>query len=253
MLDSIIVVLFCFLLAFLFYAVIPTIIIRIYGIGITKRAARTNGIALTFDDGPNSQYTMELLDLLKRYRVKASFFVVGRKVVQHPEIIERMHQEGHTIGIHHYRHISSWFLSPYHLRKELIMTENAIRSCTHTNVRFYRPPWGHFNIFTRLLSKRYKVIMWSHIFGDWKVEKCKYNLLEQLRKTAAAGRGSILVLHDCGETIGAEEEAPQYMLKSLETFLQESIKQGTLFFTLDDIDFMNEGGYFEYRNNITLH
>ncbi|CAH0346768.1 polysaccharide deacetylase family protein [Bacillus sp. CECT 9360] len=129
MIDNIIVYLICsFLLVFLFYSVIPTVLIRIGGVGITKKNKDINGIALTFDDGPNPKYTIELLDLLKRYGVKASFFVVGRKVMQNPEIIKRMHQEGHTIGIHHFDHISSWLLSPYHLRKQLILTEQAIRN-----------------------------------------------------------------------------------------------------------------------------
>jgi peptidoglycan-N-acetylglucosamine deacetylase len=244
------IVLIC-LLVFLFYSVIPTVLIRVCGVGITKKNKGINGIALTFDDGPNPKYTIELLDLLKRYGVKASFFVVGRKAVQNPEIIKRMHREGHTIGIHHFDHISSWILSPYHLRKQLIMTEKAIRSCTNEKVTFYRPPWGHFNMFTLFLSKPFKVIMWSHIFGDWKVEKCKHSLLEKLRTSTA--KGSILLLHDCGESFGADEEAPRYMLKSLEKFLQESGKQGIRFFTLKEIESMNEDGNHERRNNNTLH
>ena len=157
------------LLIVLCYTVIPTIIIRISGWGITKNI-KGEGIALTFDDGPNPEYTTQLLDLLKKYEVKASFFVVGSKVKRNAELIKRMHQEGHTIGIHHYNHISSWILSPFQLRKQLIMTEKAIHDCTNGEVVFYRPPWGHFNLFTLLLSKKYHIIMWSNIFGDWKVE-----------------------------------------------------------------------------------
>ena len=104
----------------------------------------TPAIALTFDDGPNPEYTPQLLDLLKKYGVKASFFVVGSKVKAYPDIIKRMSQEGHTIGIHHYDHISSWILSPFQLKKQLQMTEQAIMECTHEKVTFYRPPWGQF-------------------------------------------------------------------------------------------------------------
>jgi hypothetical protein len=93
---------------------------------------------------------------------------------------------------------------------------------------FYRPPWGHFNMFTPLFSKKYKVIMWSGIFGDWKVENCKSTLLDQLQSTST--EGSILLLHDCGETLGADKEAPGYMIEMLKIYLQESKEKGTTLF-----------------------
>ena len=214
------------------YSVIPTVLIRIFGIGITKRID-ADGIALTFDDGPNPLYTPQLLDLLKKYEIKASFFVVGSKAQKNPEIIKRMNEEGHTIGIHHFNHLSNWILSPFQLKKQLEQTEMAIRKSTNEQVTFYRPPWGHFNIFTLFVSKKYKKIMWSNIFGDWKVEKCKNHLLEQLRETTKPG--SILLLHDCGQTLGADSEAPHYMMKDLEIFLQENKERGTRFITLKEI------------------
>ncbi|MEY9869547.1 peptidoglycan/xylan/chitin deacetylase (PgdA/CDA1 family) [Peribacillus sp. B2I2] len=220
-------------LLFIFYTIFPTVLIRACSLGITKNFKSNNGMALTFDDGPNPEYTIKLLDLLKDYGIKATFFVVGNKVKSNPEIIKRMHEEGHTIGIHHFHHVSSWVLSPIHLRRQLDMTAKAINECTNEKVVFYRPPWGHFNIFTPLLSKKYKVIMWSHIFGDWKVEKCRNNLLDQLRTTST--EGSILLLHDCGETLGADKEAPGYMIEMLKIYLQEHKEKGTRFITLKDL------------------
>jgi peptidoglycan-N-acetylglucosamine deacetylase len=211
----------------LLYAIFPTVLIRSFEWGIMKKL-KGAGMALTFDDGPNPEYTGQLLDLLKKYDVKATFFVVGSKVKKYPDVIKRMHHEGHTIGIHHYHHVSSWVLSPFQLKKQLSLTEMAIQECTNERVTFYRPPWGHFNLFTLLLSKKYQIVMWSAIFGDWKVQT---SLLEKLRKTTEPG--SILLLHDCGETWGADREAPKYMLESLEVFLREN--QGTKFMTLKDL------------------
>lgn len=208
-------------------------LIRVCSLGITKKINSNNGIALTFDDGPNPEYTIKLLDLLKEYEIKATFFVVGSKVKSNPGIIKRMHEEGHTIGIHHFHHVSSWVLSPIHLRKQLEMTEKAITECTNEKVVYYRPPWGHFNFFTPLFSRKYKVIMWSGIFGDWKVENCKNTLLDQLRSTST--EGSILLLHDCGETLGADKEAPGYMIEMLKIYLQESKEKGTHFISLKDL------------------
>lgn len=221
------------LLLLIFYTIIPTVLIRVCSLGITKKINSNNGIALTFDDGPNPEYTIKLLDLLKEYEIKATFFVVGSKVKSNPGIIKRMHEEGHTIGIHHFQHVSSWVLSPIHLRKQLEMTEKAITECTNEKVIFYRPPWGHFNMFTPLFSRKYKVIMWSGIFGDWKVEHCKNTLLDQLR--SASTEGSILLLHDCGETLGADKEAPGYMIEMLKIYLQESKEKGTHFISLKDL------------------
>ncbi|WP_244889033.1 polysaccharide deacetylase family protein [Neobacillus drentensis] len=219
---------------FLIYAILPTLIIRMSGRGIIKRI-NAPAIALTFDDGPNPEYTPQLLDLLQKYGVKASFFVVGSKVKANPAIIKRMSQEGHTIGIHHYDHISSWILSPFQLKKQLKMTEQAISEITHEKVTFYRPPWGSFNIASLFLSKQFKVIIWSDIFGDWKVAKGKNGLLEQFLQATEAG--SVLLLHDCGETWGADRLAPRYMLQSLEIYLQENINKGTKFITLNDVNF----------------
>ncbi len=219
------------LILILVYAILPTVIIRVSGWGIVKRL-KTEAIALTFDDGPNPIYTPQLLDLLKKYDVKATFFVVGSKVKAYPEIIKRMSQEGHTIGIHHFEHTSSWILLPSQLKRQLQLTEEAIMECTDQKVTFYRPPWGQFNLFSLLLSKRFKIIIWSHIFGDWKVKKGKNGLLEQL--LAVKEPGSILLLHDCGETLGADQEAPYYMLNCLEIYLQENSIKGTKFITLKD-------------------
>ena len=88
-------------------------------------------------------------------------------------------------------------------------------------------------MFTPLFSKKYRVVMWSGIFGDWKVEKCKNNLLDQLRTTST--EGSILLLHDCGETLGADKEAPGYMIEILKIYLQENKEKGTHFITLKDL------------------
>jgi peptidoglycan-N-acetylglucosamine deacetylase len=223
------IIILCFICVLL-YTIIPTVFIRVFSWKITKKI-KADGMALTFDDGPSSEFTGPLLDLLKKYGVKATFFVVGSHVKRNPEIVRRMVREGHTIGIHHFDHISNWLLSPFQLKKQLNRTDRIIQEYTNELVMFYRPPWGHFNPFTLLLSKKYKVIMWSAIFGDWKVENCKTSLLSQLRKTTEPG--TILLLHDCGETWGADQEAPKFMMENLEIFLKEN--QGTKFITLKDL------------------
>lgn len=213
-------------LLWVIYGMLATLVIRKTNKRIVKKI-NTKGIALTFDDGPNEIYTIQLLDLLKRYNAKATFFVVGEKVDRHPEIVRRIHREGHAIGIHHYQHLSSWKLTPSQLKEQLVKTDEAIFRATGEHPTLYRPPWGFFNLFTLQKAKNLDIIIWSHIFGDWKTRNCKGNLLEGLRQVPEDG--SIVLLHDDGENPGADDEAPAYMLEKLEKYLEESSKKGVSF------------------------
>ncbi|PIC68168.1 polysaccharide deacetylase family protein [Sporosarcina sp. P21c] len=194
---------------------------------ITQQLDERKGIALTFDDGPHPVYTMQLLDLLKRYQIKATFFVLGQNVRQYPNVVERMHKEGHQIGIHHDRHTSSWLLTPSQLSHEIKETHRAIVNVTGESPILYRPPWGLLNAATLFVTKPYQIILWSHVFQDWKIESCKSGLLKGLRNTPA--EGSIVLLHDDGTNRGADDEAPAYMLDRLSIYLEEAVAEGVEF------------------------
>lgn len=213
----------------LVYGPLSTLLLRLLGIGMIKKVPHHKGIALTFDDGPNPQYTVQLLDLLKQYGIRAAFFVVGSKAEQHPEILKRMHAEGHLIGIHHHEHVSNWRLAPWQLKKQLKETDKIIRQVTGEEAKYYRPPYGRFNLFTLLAARKYEVIMWTHILGDWKISNCRKRLLDDLR--AVPEDGSIVVLHDCDMNPGADDCAPEYMLQALAIYLEERAKQKTRFTT----------------------
>lgn len=90
------------------YMIVPFALTRILGWGVHSEVGAEKEIAFTFDDGPDPCYTPELLDLLKEHGIKATFFVLGKKAQQYPELIERMHREGHQIGIHNYTHTPNW-------------------------------------------------------------------------------------------------------------------------------------------------
>jgi peptidoglycan/xylan/chitin deacetylase (PgdA/CDA1 family) len=236
----------------LIYTVFSTILVRTFGVKIVKHIDNKDAIALTFDDGPNPIYTPILLDLLKKYHVRASFFVVGKKVEEHPKIIKRMNDEGHTIGIHNYTHVSNWILTPFGIRKQLKRSKESIQQSIGKPPVFYRPPWGHFNLSTLFVSNKFKVIMWSHILGDWRIKNCGTKLLNRLRQ-ARTEEGAIIVLHDSGDNIGADNEAPSYMLKSLEIFLKESQELGTKFVTLDETFKNKTRGHHEQPSDHSLH
>ncbi|ANB55965.1 polysaccharide deacetylase family protein [Anoxybacillus sp. B7M1] len=213
-----------FLCVLLIYGMIPTIWIRRNAWRIYKKGMRKGAVALTFDDGPDPYYTPQLLDLLKKHDIKATFFVVGTRAAKYPDLIRRMDREGHEIGLHNYRHISNWILFPPFLQRGLRKSALIIERITGKRPVYYRPPWGHFNLFTWTLQAKYPTIMWTHILGDWKESIGVDELLRRLKN--GLQDGAIIVLHDSGDTLGADKKAPAHMLKALELlFAEEEAKK----------------------------
>lgn len=108
----------------------------------SKKDSEERKIALTFDDGPHPVYTEELLDGLKERGVHATFFVTGEHAELHPEIIERMNEEGHLIGNHTYSHIQLKDSNREQFRQELVRTNEIISEITGEEVLYVRPPYG---------------------------------------------------------------------------------------------------------------
>jgi len=118
-------------------------------------------IALTFDDGPNDPYTTEILDILKKYNAKATFFVVGKNVLKYPQTVKRMYLEGHAIGNHTYGHPDLIVKGGlFKMRKEMIETEEIIQDVTGQKPFLFRPPYGSGgNIEAK--NRGYYIIEWS--------------------------------------------------------------------------------------------
>ncbi|WP_046175797.1 polysaccharide deacetylase family protein [Domibacillus indicus] len=212
------------------WTVLPTVYARTFEKNIKKRGPGRPEIALTFDDGPHPIYTPLLLDTLKQYNVKATFFVVGEKAKLYPSLIRRIEMEGHEIGIHNQQHRSNWLLTPAALEKQLSEAADSVRSITGNSVTFYRPPWGHFNPFTFSKAASFQTVMWTSIPGDWKKSMTSPKLAEKLRM--ARSNGAIITLHDSGETAGAYEKAPLVMIDALHLFLSDQVSSAFSFVTV---------------------
>jgi peptidoglycan/xylan/chitin deacetylase (PgdA/CDA1 family) len=214
------------------YTIIPTVFIRLFGLGVRKET-NSQGIALTFDDGPDPEYTPQLLDLLKHYNIKATFFVLGAKAEQYPDLIVRMHKEGHLIGVHNYVHHTNAFMTPWKVRAQLRDSIRTIERIIGVTPVYYRPPWGVFNIFDIFLFRKIQVVLWSLIVGDWVSrggsERIKRRLLSKVK------HGDVIVLHDSGQTLGADQDAPVYMLQALRDVLKEASHQGYEFLRVDEL------------------
>jgi len=207
-----------------FYAFIPGFISRAFGYKVFKRGKSDQHIALTFDDGPDPVYTEQLLELLDRYQAKATFFVVGAHAKQYPELLLKMKEAGHDIGVHNFEHKSNWFMRPKTVKKHIEMTNDIIEEVTGERSIYYRPPWGIINLFDYRHVGDLNIVLWSAIFGDWQqklgVKKLTMKLLKKVKP------GEILLLHDCGRTFGADVDAPQNMLIALERYLVEAGRKG---------------------------
>ncbi|WP_434749783.1 polysaccharide deacetylase family protein [Paenibacillus amylolyticus] len=216
-----------------FYAFIPSLISRLFGFRVFRRGKSDTQYALTFDDGPDPFYTPRLLDLLHKYEVKATFFVVGEHAASHPELIRRMHEEGHLIGIHNYIHKTNWLMRPRTVRDQIERTGQIIQEITGEKTCYYRPPWGIMNLFDFFSKKDRKIILWSSMFEDWKCSVGAEQLKERVLKKLKGGE--VMLLHDRGTTLGADAHAPEQMLEALETVLHEADRRGLVSVRVDTL------------------
>jgi peptidoglycan/xylan/chitin deacetylase (PgdA/CDA1 family) len=168
--------------------------------------ANTPTIALTFDDGPHPSYTPQLLKVLDRHGVKASFFWLGMNVQATPHVARQVFERGHWVGLHGYRHDSFPQLSHRDLQQSLIQSQRAIaQACelewdyVRQQVRDVRPPNGLFTPQTLQHLRRwnYRPVMWSVVPEDWVLPGVKVAAERVLQQTV---NGSLIVLHDgyCG-------------------------------------------------------
>lgn len=216
-----------------FYAFLPGLISRTFGFRVFKKGRVEKEISLTFDDGPDEIYTPELLDLLARYNAKATFFVVGSHAEGQEKLLRRMKDEGHNIGVHNYVHKSNWLMRPRTVKRQIERTLDIIENATGSRSAYYRPPWGIVNVFDYAKLGHLQIILWSAMFGDWRIrlgsERLKKRMLGKLKP------GEVLLLHDCGMTFGADKDAPRNMLIALEAYLEEGVKRGYRFVGIEEM------------------
>ena len=150
-------------------------------------------VFLTFDDGPDPNVTPWVLDQLKVFKAKATFFCVGNNVEKFPDLYDRIINEGHSVGNHTYSHVNGWETD---YEKYIV----NVKKCSHVfGSSLFRPPHGRINRRQiKKLKSTYKIIMWSLLSGDFdpaiSPNECSYNTVQYSQP------GSIIVFHDSSKT-----------------------------------------------------
>lgn len=153
-------------------------------------------VALTFDDGPHARLTPRLLDILRDYNAKATFFVVGRRVATWPEVVQRIVEEGHEIGNHSWSHPHLSRYSDAGALSEIDRTTNAVYRATGMAPVTFRPPYGSFTQrqMTMLRDRRnMPSVLWSVDPLDWRRPGSSTIANRILRAIAP---GAIVLVHD---------------------------------------------------------
>ncbi len=155
-------------------------------------------VALTFDDGPDPEFTPGILDILKKNQATATFFCIGEKINENPAIVQRISDEGHLIGNHSFSHHMFFdFFSQDNMVKEIRATNRLVEKLIHKRMFFFRPPYG---VTTPVLDRAVKYtkvipVGWSLRTLDTisrNPEKLIKKVSENLRQ------GDIILLHDTG-------------------------------------------------------
>ncbi|MFG3687920.1 polysaccharide deacetylase family protein [Micromonospora sp. NPDC047740] len=197
-----------------------------YGAMTTTGSSR---VALTFDDGPDPQYTPQVLALLREYRVKATFCVVGENVDSHPDLVQAIVSEGHTLCNHSWNHdVSLGDRSPETIRDDLLRTDAAIRAAApKARVDYYRQPGGAWTSGVVSVAEDLGMVPlhWAVDPVDWQMPGAAQITETVLTQTEP---GSIVLMHDAGGNRSGTVEALQYLLPELlRRFQLEALPTGT--------------------------
>lgn len=163
-------------------------------------------IFITFDDGPHPTVTPFVLDCLRQYNAKATFFCIGKNVAQYPTLYRQIIDEGHLVGNHTYNHLNGWNTQDKEYFENIQQAKNIIDS------KWFRPPYGKISKFQiKHLKPLYNIVMWSVLSGDFDISLSKEKCLDNVIKHT--NEGSIIVFHDSEKAFQRLEYALPLALK----------------------------------------
>lgn len=188
-------------------------------------------IALTFDDGPHATSTPRILELLQRFNVQATFFLVGKHLEKHPEIAREMVGTGHEIGNHTFSHSLLYVSTKNRIRDEIRRTDTLLRNIDGAEPKFFRPPAGFFTKQVLDIAEQlgYQTVVGDVYPRDPHLPGKKKIVDRILQRTVA---GSIIILHDGGN---ARRVDRSQTLEALSEIIPNLKNKGFEFLTLSEL------------------
>lgn len=197
----------------------PKLVQRIFPKRVWALPNKNNCVYLSFDDGPIPEITPWVLDELKKFNFKATFFCIGANIEKHSAIFKRIISDGHSVGNHTFNHLNGWKTGTKEYIENAVLCEAEIeKSAIQTqNAKLFRPPYGKATSrqLKILQKKGYEIIMWDVLSADFDTtiseENCLQNVLNKIED------GSIVIFHD---SLKAEKNL-RYALPKVLKFISE--------------------------------
>lgn len=210
----------------------------VYGDYLPQFSEDKKVVAFTYDDGPDAVYTQQILDVLKKYEVKATFFMLGTSVESYPEIARTVADAGHQVASHSYSHASNHFLNKLDeqgVAYQLSTAQSVIKEATGVETRIVRPPGGNLDARGALAG-----VPWAEAYVGWDIGTGDFNqpgvdhILNSVRDKMHPG--GIVLMHDGGGSRSQTVEASDILIKEL-------LDQGYKFVTIDELIEMTRKEY----------
>lgn len=176
----------------------PPFLFKLYPSFTWRLPTEEKVIYLTFDDGPIPELTPWVLDVLKEFEAKATFFCVGENVQQNPGIFRRTLQEGHAVGNHTFNHLNGWATPDIDYLRNTLLADEEMRKYTQTNL--FRPPYGRITRRQAQQLRHKHMVLWDVLSGDFSAKLSPERVLAKSIDNTQPG--SIVVFHD---NVKAEE------------------------------------------------
>lgn len=194
---------------------------------ITKASTKEKLVALTIDDGPTSEYTPQILDILENYGVQATFFVVGEQIAKNPDILVQEVQAGHELANHTFSHRNLDTLKHWEIKEEIQRTNGIIFKQTGKNVYWFRPPRGRYDwkVIQEAAQQGLKTVLWISCVETSSTsdpDKMAARVIKQVKP------GGIILLHDGYRNRDAT-------IKALPLIIEDLQKEGYQFVTLSQL------------------
>jgi len=188
-------------------------------------------VALTFDDGPHPEYTLRVAEVLHHLGVRATFFFVGRHALELADVAREVARAGHSLGSHTFSHPHLWVLNPRATWKEVAEGARAVQEATGLPARYFRPPWGAFNLAALLACRHLGLIpvLWTVRGEGYRWKPTPEEMVQEVVRRAHPG--AVVDLHDRG----GFPDTPARVLAALPGMVQGLRSRGLEPVSLDEL------------------